>query len=297
MAGKIKRNVYFYQLELSLKGTSVPVRDVLNHINTLPYTDQDNGRYYPIADDNMRSLMINSLDSPYKAIVGTKRNNGLPVQESQGDMVPLELRPGYGLYEPAHFMIFPDNILAMEYNHHDPRALGLRNYLLRKCRGVVDKVEIEYVWQPNILRLLNKVNGIKALEIKLPHYDESTFDDGDTEKSFSGALRAFQHLEPKYVNLTLGSDVKSGGLNVGKKELVKMISRPEIVDGIKSLKVTPIDGAEFDLISPYLISATRVTKQDATHRTVDTESMFEEIEKAYKDSKSLIDEFKKSMMS
>ena len=288
MGNTIKRKVYFYDIKASLNGQSVDVHKIINHIDSLPFDgDTATGRYYPIADGNMRSVVVDSAELPIKAVVGTRRNNGLPVQESGGVVTPLELMPGHGLYEPSHFMIFKDNIMAMEYNHHGPRSAGLKSYILKKCKGIVDAVEINYLWQPDVLKMLSTVRGIRTIQLKVSQYGTHNYDNDHV--SLWKALGSFQNIEPGYINLVLGTDGTRKGLNIGFREIVDMVKKPEIADGLAALKVTPIEGGEFDLISPYLLSTTRVTKQDDTHNCVNSDSMFEEIERAYSQSKPLIE--------
>lgn len=288
MPDTVSRRITFHHIAFKKDGNNVnDAQPIIGYIHTLPYDANGNGRYLVSESGNARSMDISSERYPIKGMIGTRRVNGLPIQERLGNKRPLILEPGYGLFEPSHFVIFSDNIVAFENNPNGPKSPALKYYIQNKARALVDRVDLTHLLNDDIRSMIAEMGGVKVFRFGFTPNIETQinrFDGG-----FGAVTTALaEHFEPEEIEIVLKTKSRDG-LNIGLGRIPDFLANQEVADNIRKLRVKPIQGGEIDLLSPYIVSSVEVVKQDDRHRSVNSDEMYAAMERAYRQNRDLID--------
>ena len=299
----VTRRIGFCKIEFKKGDSVVKPELVFDHIGKLSY----NKKYFPLEGGNMWDMHTIQKDKLFvtdsiKVIMGKIRKDDLPSREEKGGIYPLKLPKDSGLYEPMHFMVFPDNVAGFEYNFYGPRADSLKSYIPKKVPTLVNKVEMTPLMRRDIAERLSQIREIRLFRLKV-HKDMGGYL-RDLDGNLSKAFDALKQLEDKTesIEIILRSERASEtGITIPfVKRLTKWLSRPEVIEGVNILKMRARDTisekiSEFDLLGEYLLSKKEVVKVDATHRTVNTADMFAAIDEAYRELKPEINEIIKKI--
>jgi len=263
----------------------VEPRDIFSYIDSLPFTNQ--GRYLPLGTGNSRSMYIDSVDVPMRIIIGTKRESGLPLMELDGDREPLDIPERGGLYEPMHFMIFPNNVIGFEYNSHGPRIGSLKKYLPEKAHQLVDKVELIPLMKSDVRNEISKMGNIRMFNLAI-HKNMGDELNILEDNLIDGLNRTFQQdgssevmeiiLRPKKYSqkwITLNFlDRLPQFLNNTREDIEVAKIRAENLDK---------DGLveEFNLLSLFVSTRKNIDPIDEAHSVVLADSIFNQINEAY----------------
>lgn len=285
MPDTIDRKIYFYKMEIKRNGQRVQPESIFSAINQMSF--DENGRYLPLTDGNMWSMYVDSINLPLKARIGTIRTKGLPMMERRGQTIPLTIPPDAGLYEPMHFIIFPDNIVGFEYNYYGPRPGSLKFYLPKKLPNLVDEVELVPLMRRDVHTLLSRIGEVKVFRLKI-HRDMGELLrelDDNLPDAIEAAKRA---SDAEYIEIVFRAKRYSRhGINIPfLNRLASWLSRSEVRAAVDTLKIRARDEItqsveEFDLLQEYLLSVKQVVKQDDIHRSVNTNAMYAAIQEAY----------------
>lgn len=294
----ILRRVYFYRAFFKKDGSESNLESIFNHINSLPFTND--GRYFKLDGGNLRSMYVEHSELPFKGIFGTIRKAGLPLLEEMGTTSPLDLPPDAGLYEPMHFMIFPNNVIGFEYNFYGPRINGLKEYLPKKAPNLVDEVELIPLMRTDITELISRMGEIKLFRIGV-HRNM-----GDHLRIINDNLHdAFNKLKEADYSEVIEISLRSQKYSRRSINIPFINRLPNFLTEAKDDVDTAIIKAEntsnennavdtFDLLQQYLLTTKSVSKIDDSHRSVNPESMFNAISDAYDELRgeinSIIDE-------
>lgn len=297
MSDILERKIHFHVLTCRRGSSSVDMKRILERIDKLEFKEGRGGRYFPKSDGNLWTLFVDSLDNPNKARLGTIRRNALPLIEGKGKTSPLKLpSDSQGLFEPSHFVVFPNGIVGSEFNFYGPRIVTLRAYLPAIADQLVDEVEVLPLIKKDIQKTLSEIGEITQLRLR----------------AYRSINQELSHLNPNlreaFKSLKNTTDADSievvfrtekwarAPLKVPFREkIASWLSKPEVRENISKFtlrgrNVHTEEMQEFDLMQNFVVSTRQVVKQDRRHKSVDTHSMYDAIEDAYKEKKAEIRE-------
>ena len=298
MAGNnIRRRIYFYRLICKKNNANVAPSTIFSHINTLSFTGA--GRYLNLPEGRSLSMYIDTASIPIKIKMGTIRREGLPLVEHSGTTSPLVLPRDAGLYEPVHIMIFENNIMGFESNFYGPRPGVLTFYLPAKASSLVETVEVRALIRKDILNALSRIGEIKLFEMSVQRdmHQHLARLDGSLAKAFE-EMKEFTDADTLEISLKTKPYAREGisiSFFNNVQRLVDWLHQPGVKEGINQLKITGIDREtrgkiEFDLLQQYLISKKQMMLQDEVHRAVNSDSAYNAIIEAYRESRDEINE-------
>ncbi len=286
---EVTRAIRFYSIEFKLEGVEANPVEIFNEINTLQYPD----RYRLLADGRSRSLDLYGQFSKdlIRAIMGTKRIEGLPQVEDNGKKRPLKLTGNEGLYEPTHFSIFSGKVLAMEHNQYGPKSAALTDYLIQKAPEKVDEINVLPIPRKDLTETLDKIGMVKLFEVEvlpdqskhLNNLDKNLASGLKEMKKFTG-VRTFGLILKAEDNSRKQKPFKGIFSNLRKNK-----DNKELWDSMETLKVTAINKSTkkvdlFDLMENLVKSKKDVKKDDNGSRSVNSASMFNALSDSYQEN-------------
>jgi hypothetical protein len=292
MVETIERKIFFYEIEFKKEDEIINPQSILSYINSLPF--DENGRYLLSDEESILSMFVESKGLPLKGKIGTIRKKGLPLTERYGETKPLKLPLNTGLYEPTHFIIFPDKVAGFEFNFYGPRPTSLKNYILNKASAMIDDIKLLPIIRRDTMQLLSHIGEIKAFGLNI-HRDMEEFLkmlDDNLFDTFSGMKK---YNDAEYIEIIFRAErhsKKSIHLNFLDR-LPEWIKKPEVKEGVDSLRIRARDKItkkieEFDLLQEYLISKKQIVRLDDIHKSVNPTAMYSAINEAYNELKSEI---------
>jgi len=294
MVDSIEKKIYFYKVLFKNNDQFVDPQTIFSYINSLPF--DESGRYLKLNGGNIRSMFIDSTTMPLKIRIGTIRKTGLPHLETRGQTSPLKIPDDSGLYEPMHFMIFPNNIVGFESNFYGPRPASLKAYVPKKANNMVDKIELLPLMRQDITELLSRIGEIRMLRLKV-NKDMGKYlkDLDDNLPDAFSALMQTTDAENIEIVLRSKSYSKTGIFVTFVERLPKWISKSEVREGVDKLIIRGRDEIsgkidEFDLLQQYLFSKKQVIKQDEIHKSIKMNAMYNAINDAYNESRPEINQ-------
>lgn len=296
MTDTVYRNIYFYKMCLKKEHNYVNPVVVFNYINSLSFDETNNGRYQKLDEEKGLSIYIDSLVSPIKFRVGTRRMDNLPDQENQGNIIPLNLPQNHALFEPSHFMLYVDepfyqnNVVGFEFNFYGPRVSRLKKYILEKASHLIDEVELLPLMNEDFRTRINKIGEIKKFEIGIHRDYGEMFREIDS--SLPDVINAAKKLsDAEFVEIVLRpqkNSKKSIKFPVLKNSGIweKLFYHPDFPGHVDKLRVRAENKYSeqidtFDLLQEYIVSRKNIIKKDDNHRAVDRDAMYYSINEAY----------------
>jgi len=292
---EVERKIYFYRIEFFKNSSKVRPKPVFDYIDSLPY--DVSGRHLQLPNGNERCLYVDSRSVPIMAQIGTRRKGDLPVVERAGQRRPVQLSTDEALLECTHFIIFPDDVMGMEYNQFAPRAGGLVGYLMEKARLLVDDVRITPLAKKDILEDLKKAQQGEIIVLKLrlacraiPTLIELDSSLHKTFKTLEETAPGAYDLEvvlraPKYSDRGFKASFLS--------RMPSWLSRPGVLESVGTARIKVIDPdgerEEIDLLRHYIMTTKKVVKQRDDLRSVDSRDMYSKIQDAYAELRPQID--------
>lgn len=284
MSDTAEKKIYFYKIFMKKGNNSVNCDQVFSKIGSLPFTNE--GRYFELKNENCHSTYVDSIASTLRANIGVIRRKDLPMKEQNGVTSLLDLPIDVGLYEPTHFVIFPNNVLGTEYNYYGPRISCLKDYITHKVPDLVDEVELIPLMKHDFMEQLSKIGEIKLFRLKV-HVDNIVLT-GLLNKSLQSALENMRTIsgDADYIEVVLNSryDIQLSFLD----KLAYWLRRSEVKDNVSILQLRARNEETmkietFDLLQEYMLSVKQVIKRDKIHRSVDKNSMYNAIEESYEE--------------
>lgn len=293
MVDTLTRKIYFYKLELKKDNSTVNPESVFAYLSTLPFSED--GVYLPVSDGNMRSIYVDHHEYPIRCRLGTKRRNGLPLLEQEGETEPLLLPNGSGLYEPMHFVIFDNNIVGFEFNVYAPRPSGLKTYLQAKCQALVNEVELIPLVRTDFYQQLARMGEVRHFVLRV--HRDAAIQMQDLNHSLYTAFGSLIDLtDSETIEVTLKRRRSRGCISLPFMDtLGNWLNRESVRAGVEAAKVYARDNIsgemrEFDLLQEYIRSSKRVVTQDALHRCINTTEMYRAIVESHDELRREIDQ-------
>lgn len=310
---EVRKKVHFfgYTMNAGIGGhkTEVDPVSVFDAVNKLPLQKDngDNGRYLVDPSDQTRETLLLSSNVSEGKLYGQiahVRRGARPSIEKKGTGKVRsieELTADDGIVEVTHFVLYlEDKIIAVEYNHHGPRAKSIAYYLEAKARDLVDSVDLKYVTNRDFQTRLGQMdpNGIRMLQIKIPvnrleqvqNIDEDIFSAMKTVEKIGQSEEIEIMLRPKKRSRAT-IDVIGRLRSIGEKlRGVDAADTPQ--DVFSGLRVNAVDlqsgrVKEFDLLEEHLVSVVHLVKENAA-RELDSGDMFNKMDFAYKQKRTEI---------
>ncbi len=280
--------------------TEVGAEQVMDSIAALPMTDD--GRYLVRDEKDIALFSCEKKGGNLHGRIAYARRGARPSVEKKGtgEIHPIaQLGPDDGIVEITHFILYPaDKVLAIEYNHHGPRAATLATYIENKASGLLHHVDLPYVTNRDFQTRIRQMdpNGIRAFHLRMPvdRIYQIKEVDGDIFEAIASAKKFGESEEVELIwrpkkrsrkNMPIIDRLKNIGKAMGSAE-------KEREDLFTHLRVTARDVdtgrmKEFDLLEEQLVSTVHVAKE-TNDREVETSAMFKKIDEAYRSKRDEI---------
>jgi hypothetical protein len=281
----VERRIYFYRISFTQNRQPTVPEPIFAHIARLPF--EENGCYSACGDGNFWAMIVDSTAFPLKARIGTIRRTGLPLLEQRGRTYPLDIPPDSGLFEPMHFVIFPNRVAGFEYNFYGPRPQRAKYYLPEKAPDLVDDVDLELLMRRDVRDLVSRVGEIRILDVRVHRDNAELLRDLDSNL-FDAIDAAKKSTDAENIEVTLRSTRYSKrSIELPWWPRVKAwISRQGVREGLEEFRVRCRDLftkeiVEFDLLEGLMVSTKRVLTQQENSKAVNSEAMYDAIQSAY----------------
>ena len=290
----LERKIYFYRADIGTDDGGQPLAfdpsPALDAIDSLPFTNDDYGRYEFDADGNALSIRRHNTVPNVTLQFGRVRRNGLPMLEQAGSISDLVLDADAGLLEAIHVVFFPDNIVGAEYNHFGPRVSRLGSYLHEKSSEAVARAAFRPILRGDAAKQLDRLSDLRVLDLSiLPSYLDVV---RQSHVSLSDALAANGRVveNPKVLQVILKpqQEASAGFLANMIGGLKELVSNGNVQEGADRLQVhgrcQDSDRVEtIDLLKDQLISTKAIVRLNPRSRALDPEAAFQAIREAYLD--------------
>jgi len=292
----IKRNVQFSVIDVRYKNKPARIQDIFNLINKLDFNNGD--RYHETSDGINLTVFLDNPKLPIRGIIGDSRKKALPIVETVGRRQGLVLpNRSSGLFDGNHFFIFENQygiiIMAHEFNFHAPRIARLAQYIMVKCKNIVDYCLIEPIQRQDVGTILKNIKFPRYFEIRA-HKSCSFL---PLDKSLHSAFKSMTDVtDADYYNISFSC-------KRGRREPLFMKNFNNIYSFVKTPDVRgllekfyiehidPTDGQNksVDLTNLFLNEYVYVTQIDKDHRSVDSNSMYKALDDSINKHYKLLD--------
>lgn len=293
---EIGRSIRFYKVEFIADGEATEPTKLFEYINSIEYPD----RYRELTDGRSWTMEFSGKieRSITKILMGTKRVAGLPQIEEDGKRKPLTLSGRQGLFEPTHFAVFSNKVLAMEYNKYGPKTGAFKDYLEKKAPDYVDEVIINAIPRGDLNNTLHNIGEIKLMDVGI-----LTSRSEYLNKLDEGLASAFQELKNWEEVGTAELILRPKSDQEDQKNLEGILEKlgankedRELWDSIETFRVKARNSSTkrielFDLLENLVKSVKNVKKDENGSRSVNSSSMFIAIREAFNENEEDIRKF------
>ena len=292
--GTLRRNIYFYRADIGTDEGGQPLdydpAPALSVIESLPFTNDVNGRYEFDVDGNALSVRRHHTGPNVTLQFGRVRRNGLPQLEQAGNISDLVLDADAGLLEAIHVVFFPNNIVGAEYNHFGPRVSRLGGFLYDKSGKAVPRATFRPLLRGDAAKQLDRLSDLRVLELSvMPSYVDVV---RQSHVSLADALTANGRVleNPKVLQVILKpqQEASTGFLAKMIGGLKELVSNGNVQEGADRLQVHgkchDTDRVEtIDLLRDQLISTKAIVRMNPRSRALVPAAAFKAIREAYRD--------------
>lgn len=287
-----QRKIYFYRVFCGNTDDKKPISfdplSVFNRINDM--TNED--KYLDVANEALVYAWPPSVvNSHCRMCLANIRRNGLPSIEQQGMTSDLSIPPDAGLAEKTHLVFFPHNIVGAEHNPHGPRVNRVARYVNTKIRLASGDIAFEQLVRDNITESLLRLETIKALELTLDASNIDVVRNVDTSiAEMCDSL--MDNTKDRTISITISLGRSKGATGRRLKDWVKrMIGIPGIRGVAKHLEVRGVNQETekvdtVNLLRDSFVVCKTVQLENERTRTVNPDSIYREIEAAYREQEN-----------
>ena len=285
MEQQVQRKVYFFRLADHAEFAPL-MEDCVRYIGGLPFDDQ--GRYLTtVSEDIVLALFVTSPSYPIKIQFGRIKRSDLPLVENEGEISPLEIARGAGILDWSHMILFPDGVIAAEFNRDAPRIARLGEYLSFKSRGLLPSAPRFYpLFQRSVLEELENFQNVTALEVEALTTDSDAIAEADRNlgDAFAACRKAGKVKKTRLVlKAVRETDNDLRGL---ARRLFTNASSREALTVLKATGRTPFGRKPLDMLEEYLISSEDFVRLDDRSRAIATNHAFIVLERAYEKNRA-----------
>lgn len=287
----VTRSIHFYRADTGQDDAGRPlpldVTATLSAVHTLPWRrERDGGRYIEVGGDDL-CAWVDAPARPQRVRFARIRRSALPQSELAGQLTPVQLGQGAGLYEATHLCFFPNNIIGAEFNFYAPRPTRLPRYLARVAGELPTPFALERLLRGDVSEQLRQQRGLRLLELRVHPSYISMVEEANAD--LASALRAELQLgESARVGVLLQADPRDRRASLGRRALEAtrtLAGRPDLRDGASVFRVRGIDAddhvREINLLADAFIVQQEIARLSATSRAVDSDSAYGAITAAY----------------
>ena len=290
----LERKIFFYRVDVGRDdgGRLLPFDPLpaLTAIESLPFSDDDRGRYEFDADGNALSVRTQGTTSNAKLLFGRVRRNGLPQLEQAGSITDLVLATDEGLIEETHVAFFPKNIVGAVYNHFGPRVSRLGSFLHQRSREAVPRATYSQLLRADAAAQLDRLGDLRVLDFAITssYLDVVRQADGSLADAFEASARLLE--SPKELSLVLKSERAGAGgfLNRMGGSLRALLNGGNVREGAERLKahgyLKDTDRVDtIDLLNDQFIASKAIVRMNTRSRALDAVAAFRAIEETYQE--------------
>ncbi len=290
--GTLERKIFFYRADVGRDDRGYPLPfdplPALTTIESLPFSDDDRGRYEFDADGNALSVRTHGTTPNVKLLFGRVRRNGLPQLEQAGNITDLVLATDEGLIEETHVAFFPNNIVGAVYNHFGPRVSRLGSFLHERSHEAVPLATYSQLLRADAAAQLDRLGDLRVLDFAIAssHLDVVRQADGSLADAFEANARLME--SPKELSLILKSERAAAGgfLNRMGGSLRALLNGSNIREGTERLKahgyLKDTDRVDtIDLLNDQFIASKAIVRMNTRSRALDAVAAFRAIEETH----------------
>lgn len=252
-------------------------------------------KYYPNNDVSF----LNDISVEGNTIKGRyaiSRRSALPELETGGILQPLNIPKNSGLAEITHFIYFPEeDIIGVEFNFFGPRANSLRYYLTEKSRNTnkpFEYIELNPILNQDLDTQLQDLGEINLFQMEIARNELSIIEelDRDLHSAFESAARVSDAESVEVILRKKRYSREGFPLPFSKGKIKELLSIGDNRQKINKMKVNAESISEevnkdFDLLEDKMIISKKIATLGSRSRSVDSESMFDNIMEAYNELK------------
>ena len=286
----VQRKIYFYRINVGTTDAGQPIlfdpAPPLQALDGLPFDVE--GRYWEYDASRVLCLWVDRAAPPQRLRFASIRRSDLPYLETGGNLEPLDVPAGTGLYEPVHVVFFGDNLIGSEFNFYGPRMGSLASSLHRKLPDLVPEMTIGHLLRRDVSDQLARLEDIRLFDFKLASSYVATIRQMDED--LGTALRTLATIgEAQQVHLTLQPErySRTGTLADRLLDAARNLARrADLRENATVFKVKGHDQelarvVEVDVLRDLLITTRRVVQLGDRSRAVDPQSAYEAIHDAH----------------
>ena len=295
----VQRKIYFFRADVGVDdgGLRLPFDPIpaLKVIKSLPFTNDDAGRYQFDIDGNAVCIIENSHFQNRHMMFCRVRRTGLPQLERAGNISDLNLSPDAGLLETVHIVFFPDkvtgdNIVGAEYNHFGPRMSRLGFYLYEKSNEAVPYAIFRPIIRGDAAEQLSRLAEIRVLDISIQPAFASVMRQADQSlgDAFEANARVVDEPETVQVVVKPQRHARQSTLDRLLNPLRALLNQNDTRQAFDRFQVRgKCDDTgrveTIDLLKDQLISTRQIVRLNERGRALDPNSAFEAIRDAYRE--------------
>lgn len=292
----VERKVYFYRarLERADGASGAPPfnsRETCDAVSRLQFASGD--RYLHFADGDSLAVWPKQTGTRSGLIIGSLRSSGLPELEQHGQFKKLQVGDTERIAEKTHVMFFENNIVGVEFNYYGPRVSRLSYYLRAKDMA---KVEFDPLLNRDVQDRLQHLQDVRILDLRLRRDGLDLLREG--QESLPAALRGLsEKVDAPIIELILRQPPRSRkAFGSAMLDFVKTLAgMPQTREAAGLFKVhgkhDRTNKVEvFDLLEDKFVSHRTVPKEGTKHRVINSDSMFSQIEAAYSELRSQLEQ-------
>jgi hypothetical protein len=319
MSKRIERRINFYQIKWIKRDKSGVTKDI-NYINSILSNCPEMKKgdlFTTILEKHELSNIEETKRNMSFWTISKYKKDDLPLKfnESNKQSVGLDLEENEGLYAPTHFIIFDGKFIGAEYNHDGIRSISsniggaINKYIKDESFFDLDHVEIIPILRTDVSELINRLDVISAIEVKVStDYAKRLMgenEEDENNKSINLSRDLFSSARIAAEGMTIKIIYSVGHLKPKKKSEIRdllnaikqILSRSDYKENIDTLKLkgydydTDADSAqEVDLLNHLMMEKKGFPALDDKTRAVDKNVMFMEIIKSYNSMKEDLEE-------
>lgn len=299
----LERKIHFYRAHIGNDDGGCPFpfdpTPALKHINTLPFTNDNNGRYLFDDPDGFGNAVcvVDYSDRANQRIRFCRvRRTGLPQLERAGNISDLDIDSDTGLLEAIHVVFFPDNIVGAEYNHFGPRISRLGSYLHEKSGNELRlptsgnelrPLTFRHLVRSEVAEQLDRLTDIRIMDFSISpaHISLVRQADGSLADALEATRRAVGEPDTVRLILTPRKENQTEFCNEWINRLKQLLNFERIYEGAARLQVRGKceDSGRVEtinLLNNLFISTKQIVRLNERGRSLDPESAFQAIRDA-----------------
>ena len=269
---------------------TVDLTPALDAVELLPFVGAGDLRYMESLDGEALLLFRDGGGYYPRLRFCRVRRNALPQLEWRGFVRDVPAADEEGLVETVHLVLFPGNVVGVEYNHNGPRVSALGRYLQVKSGGLVPAVLFSPIFRADVFAQLNRLEDIRWIFLRASRGNAGLIRQSDRSLGavFDAALGASDEVERIEVRLTVSLQQRSpttalNGLFASLSNLVTFNSQQSILDKLDVHgRCGDVGRVEtVDLLLDQVIGTEMVLRMGSRSRVIDSGSAYEAIENSY----------------